>query len=82
MMTEALLQLDMSPYMILILIMVQMIFLLGLAVGGRWVPIVLRAASKRNSGFPPPVLLPTGDGIGFTVGLIANTTRWFGSASW
>jgi TRAP-type mannitol/chloroaromatic compound transport system permease large subunit len=47
MMTEALLQLDMSPYMILILIMV-LIFLLGWPL--EWVPIVLIVI---------PVLLPT-----------------------
>ncbi|MDB4106188.1 TRAP transporter large permease subunit [Planktomarina temperata] len=47
MMTEALLQLDLSPYMILILIMV-LIFLLGWPL--EWVPIVLIVI---------PVLLPT-----------------------
>jgi len=47
MMTEALLQLDMSPYMILILIM-TLIFLLGWPL--EWVPIVLIVV---------PVLLPT-----------------------
>ena len=47
MMTEALLQLDMSPYMILILIM-ALIFLLGWPL--EWVPIVLIVV---------PVLLPT-----------------------
>ena len=46
-MTEALLQLDLSPYMILILIMV-LIFLLGWPL--EWVPIVLIVI---------PVLLPT-----------------------
>ena len=47
MMTQALLQLDMSPYMILILIM-ALIFLLGWPL--EWVPIVLIVV---------PVLLPT-----------------------
>ena len=68
-MTEALLQLDMSPYMILILIMV-LIFLLGWPL--EWVPIVLIVI---------PVLLPTVMALDLP-GFDSQYDKMVGSASW